>query len=85
MVEQAYDEAFLDNGKPRPHYEAVLAAFDDPAALAAQVKDRLRARGVSFGGAADGIFALDPVSSRPPSGRSCRSAWPSGCGRSMRS
>ena len=61
MVEQAYDEAFLDNGKPRPHYEAVLAAFDDPAGLAAQVKDRLRARGVSFGGAADGIFALDPV------------------------
>jgi uncharacterized circularly permuted ATP-grasp superfamily protein len=57
----AYDEAYLDDGEPRPQYAEVLRALDDPGAVAAEVKRRLRARGVSFGGAPDGIFALDPV------------------------
>jgi uncharacterized circularly permuted ATP-grasp superfamily protein len=57
----AYDEAYLDDGEPRPQYAEVLRALDDPGAVAAEVKRRLRARGVSFGGASDGIFALDPV------------------------
>ena len=57
----AYDEAYLDGGVPRPHYAAVLEALGEPGEMAARVKERLRARGVAFGGAADGIFALDPV------------------------
>jgi uncharacterized circularly permuted ATP-grasp superfamily protein len=57
----AYDEAYLDDGQPRPQYAELLNALGDPAALAAEVKVLLRARGVSFGGASDGIFALDPV------------------------
>jgi uncharacterized circularly permuted ATP-grasp superfamily protein len=57
----AYDEAYHDDGEPRPQYAALLRALDDPRAVAAEVKRRLRARGVSFGGASDGIFALDPV------------------------
>ena len=63
MVESgsAYDEAYLDSGAPRPHYAELLNALDDPAGLAAEVKARLRSRGISFGGASDGIFALDPV------------------------
>ena len=61
MPHDAYDEAYLDDGEPRPQYAEVLRALDDPAAVAAEVKRRLRACGVSFGGAPDGIFALDPV------------------------
>jgi uncharacterized circularly permuted ATP-grasp superfamily protein len=57
----AYDEAYRDDGEPRPQYAALLRTLDDPRAVAAEVKRRLRARGVSFGGASDGIFALDPV------------------------
>jgi uncharacterized circularly permuted ATP-grasp superfamily protein len=57
----AYDEAYLDDGRPRPHYAELLNALDDPAALARRVKARLRALGIGFGGASDGIFALDPV------------------------
>jgi uncharacterized circularly permuted ATP-grasp superfamily protein len=57
----AYDEAYRDDGEPRPQYAEVLRGLDDPGAVAAEVKRRLRARGVSFGGASDGIFALDPV------------------------
>jgi uncharacterized circularly permuted ATP-grasp superfamily protein len=57
----AYDEAYRDDGEPRPQYSELLRALDDPGAVAAEVKRRLRARGVSFGGASDGIFALDPV------------------------
>ena len=56
-----YDEAYEDDGEPRPHYAELLAALGDPAAAAAEVKRLLSARGVSFGAAADGIFALDPV------------------------
>jgi uncharacterized circularly permuted ATP-grasp superfamily protein len=56
-----YDEAYEDDGRPRPQYAELLAGLGDPGALAAEVKRRIRARGVSFGAAPDGLFALDPV------------------------
>ena len=56
-----YDEAYEDGGAPRPHYAELLDGLNDPAALAARVKERLRARGVHFGGSPDGDFVLDPV------------------------
>lgn len=56
-----YDEAYEPDGHPRPHYEELLAALSMPGEAAAEVKRRLRARGITFGAAADGIFALDPV------------------------
>ena len=61
MPPDAYDEAYRDDGEPRPQYAELLRALHDPRAVAAEVKRRLRARGVSFGGASDGIFALDPI------------------------
>jgi uncharacterized circularly permuted ATP-grasp superfamily protein len=60
-VSRPYDEAFDERGEPRPHYAAVLAALEEPGAAADEVKRRLRARGVTFGAAADGLYALDPV------------------------
>jgi carboxylate-amine ligase len=60
-VSGAYDEAYDEGGSPRPHYAELLAAIEDPGALAAEVKRRLRARGVEFGAAPDGLYALDPV------------------------
>ncbi len=56
-----YDEAYDEGGRPREHYAPLLEALGDPAELAARVKERLRGRGVSFGAAPDGVFALDPV------------------------
>ncbi len=56
-----YDEAYREDGEPRDHYAELLGSLGDPAQMAAEVKAELRARGVSFGGASDGIFALDPV------------------------
>jgi uncharacterized circularly permuted ATP-grasp superfamily protein len=56
-----YDEAYDEDGRPRPQYAELLGALADPVDLAAQVKERLRSRGVSFGAASDGLFALDPV------------------------
>jgi uncharacterized circularly permuted ATP-grasp superfamily protein len=56
-----YDEAYEPNGRARAHYAELLDGLDDPGALAARVKERLRGRGVEFGAAPDGIFALDPV------------------------
>ena len=56
-----YDEAYDESGRARPQYAALLAELEDPAALAAEVKRRLRARGVEFGAAPDGLYALDPV------------------------
>jgi uncharacterized circularly permuted ATP-grasp superfamily protein len=56
-----YDEAYREDGEPRDHYAELLGGLGDPGKLAADVKAELRARGVSFGGASDGIFALDPV------------------------
>ena len=58
---EPYDEAHDLDGSPRPQYAEVLAALDDPGAVADELKRRLRSRGVSFGAADDGIFALDPV------------------------
>jgi uncharacterized circularly permuted ATP-grasp superfamily protein len=60
-VSRPYDEAYDEGGRPRPHYAQLLDALGDPAAVAAEVKRRLQARGVSFGAAADGVFALDPL------------------------
>jgi len=60
-VSRPYDEAYDESGAPRPQYAELLAALGDPGAAAAEVKRRLRARGVSFGAAPDGVFALDPV------------------------
>jgi carboxylate-amine ligase len=60
-VSDPYDEVYDEGGEPRPHYAEVLAALGDPASLAREVKRRLTRRGVSFGAAPEGIFALDPV------------------------
>jgi uncharacterized circularly permuted ATP-grasp superfamily protein len=60
-VSGAYDEAYDEAGTPRPQYAEVLAALGEPGALAEEVKRRLRSRGVTFGAAPDGLFALDPV------------------------
>lgn len=55
-----YDEAYEDDGRPRPHYAEVLAALEaDPGGIAAEAKRRIEARGVTFGDA--GPFLLDPV------------------------
>ena len=56
-----YDEAYDEHGRPRPQYAELLDALGDPGDLAARVKERLRGREVTFGAAADGLFALDPV------------------------
>jgi uncharacterized circularly permuted ATP-grasp superfamily protein len=55
---QPYDEAYDEDGRPRPHYEELLAALGNPGELASRVEQRLRNREVAFG---DGVFALDPV------------------------
>jgi uncharacterized circularly permuted ATP-grasp superfamily protein len=60
-VSRPYDEAYDESGCPRPQYAELLSALEDPGALAAEVKRRLRARGVAFAAAPDGVFALDPV------------------------
>jgi uncharacterized circularly permuted ATP-grasp superfamily protein len=59
--QRPYDEAYDEHGEPRAHYAALLEALAEPAGVAAEVKRRLSARGVSFGAAPDGVFALDPV------------------------
>jgi uncharacterized circularly permuted ATP-grasp superfamily protein len=56
-----YDEAYDEDGQPRPHYAALLEELGDPTEARAEVERRLSARGVSFGASPDGIFALDPV------------------------
>jgi uncharacterized circularly permuted ATP-grasp superfamily protein len=60
-VSRPHDEAYDERGNPRGPYADVLAALGDPGTLADELKRRLRSRGVSFGAAEDGIFALDPV------------------------
>jgi uncharacterized circularly permuted ATP-grasp superfamily protein len=60
-VSRPYDEAYDESGAPRPQYAELLEALGDPGALSAEVKRRLAARGVTFGAAPDGIFALDPI------------------------
>jgi uncharacterized circularly permuted ATP-grasp superfamily protein len=56
-----YDEAYDERGEPRPHYAEVLAALDDPGALAEEATSRLGARGVTFGATAGDTAAFDPV------------------------
>ena len=54
----SFDEAFGQDGRPRPAYADLLATIDDPAALRARVTERVERDGIRFG---DGFFALDPV------------------------
>jgi uncharacterized circularly permuted ATP-grasp superfamily protein len=56
-----YDEAYELDGGPRPHYAELFDSLGDPAAVADEVKGRLRARGLSFRQADRSEFALDPV------------------------
>jgi carboxylate-amine ligase len=60
-VSEPYDEAYGEDGQPRPQYAEVLAALAEPGPIAAEVKRRLTARGVTFSAAPGGVFALDPV------------------------
>jgi uncharacterized circularly permuted ATP-grasp superfamily protein len=60
VAEAPYDEAFGDDGEPRPHYAELLAALD-PERAAAELKRRVRERSIAFDAAPGGLFALDPV------------------------
>jgi uncharacterized circularly permuted ATP-grasp superfamily protein len=60
-VSRPYDEAYEDSGAPRPQYAEVLDALGDPGVAAAEVRRRLRERGVTFGAAPDDAVPLDPV------------------------
>jgi len=60
-VTQAYDEAYEPDGTPRPHYAELLGSLGDPVTLAAEVKSRLRGRGLSFVHGDRRDFPLDPV------------------------
>jgi uncharacterized circularly permuted ATP-grasp superfamily protein len=60
-VSRPYDEAYEESGAPRPQYARVLDALGDPGPAAAEVKRRLRERGVSFGVAPDDAVHMDPV------------------------
>lgn len=58
-----FDEAVAPDGSPRPHYAGLVEALRglDLPVLAARVRDDLRSRRVSFGGAAGSrLFAVDP-------------------------
>lgn len=54
----SFDEAFGEDGMPRPAYAGLLAALGDPAELRARVTEHVERDGVRFG---DGFFPLDPV------------------------
>jgi uncharacterized circularly permuted ATP-grasp superfamily protein len=59
-----FDEALEPSGLPRPHYAELMARLRELElpVLAARVRDDLRSRGVSFGGAEGSrLFAVDPV------------------------
>jgi uncharacterized circularly permuted ATP-grasp superfamily protein len=60
VSEAAYDEAFGEDGRPRPHYAELLSSLD-PERAAAELRRRLHERSIGFGASADGVFALDPV------------------------
>jgi uncharacterized circularly permuted ATP-grasp superfamily protein len=60
VSEAPYDEAFEEDGRPRPHYAELLRGLD-PEQAAAELKRRLSERSVTFGASSDGMFALDPV------------------------
>ena len=58
-MSRPYDEAYEEDGSPRPHYAELLGSLDEPGALRAEAMRRLGARGVTFG---DGETArFDPV------------------------
>ena len=61
-ISACFDEAIDEEGRPRPHYEALLAELEgrDVRALADSVRDRLRDAGATFG-ADGGPFLVDPV------------------------
>ena len=44
----AYDEAYEQDGSPRPHYAELLDSLGDPGALAAEFTRRTLARGMAF-------------------------------------
>jgi uncharacterized circularly permuted ATP-grasp superfamily protein len=58
--ERPYDEAYEQDGSPRPDYAELLGAID-PERAATELTRRVRERGISFGAAPDGYFALDPL------------------------
>ncbi len=63
-VTAAYDEAFEADGRPRPHYAALLDALQgsDLEALRAAVDERLATAGVTFGAGTDPVpFEIDPI------------------------
>lgn len=62
-ADAAYDEVFRPDGRPRPGYRELLRQLEarEPRELGRRLKRRLGERGVTFGAADDGIFALDPV------------------------
>lgn len=57
---EPFDEAYGEGGRPRPHYAALLGALDSERA-SADLRRRLRERGIRFGASPDGYFALDAV------------------------
>jgi carboxylate-amine ligase len=70
-----YDEAYMPDGTPRPHYAAVLEALAgrDLEALRARLDGRLAERGITFGTGADAEpFKLDPVPRVIPAGEWAR-------------
>ncbi len=58
---ETFDEAFDEDGRPRPHYAALIAALEDCDLedLTDRVTDQLHHSGVTFGDGAP--FRLDPV------------------------
>ena len=61
MTQFPFDEAYTEDGEPRAHWVELLEALGEPAQLAAALKEAVRVRGIRFGSAPDGLFALDPV------------------------
>ncbi len=63
VLPNVYDEAFVAEGEPRPHYRPLLEALEraDVVQLARRIEEELRDRGVTFGASRDGLLALDPV------------------------
>lgn len=62
-IAAAYDEVYCDDGRPRAHYDEVLAAIgrQGPRALRDRMREQVVSRGVSFAGAGGPPFAIDPV------------------------
>jgi uncharacterized circularly permuted ATP-grasp superfamily protein len=58
-----YDEAFGDDGEPRPHYRGAMEALGaaDLAELAEELRAEVRERGVRYGETGPGEFVVDAV------------------------